>query len=228
MLARNLAAIRYRNYHVFVGVYPNDRPTVRAVSTKARRHRRVHMAVGPHDGPTSKGDCLNWTYRYMQEFEARHGMRFRVVMTHDAEDVVHPDSLRMINWFSRKHGMVQIPVLPLPTPAREWTHGLYCDEFAEYQTKDIPVRQRTVSEPGSRARRWSVWRSREEGLRSTRSASPRITKPGSRFTPWGTGRSSFPCSPQAQAHPRRTRNPAPPGNTFRDEPALPSGSGAAG
>jgi bacteriophage N4 adsorption protein B len=37
---------------------------------------------------------------------------------------------------------VQIPVLPLPTPAREWTHGLYCDEFAEYQTKDIPVRQR--------------------------------------------------------------------------------------
>ena len=24
---------------------------------------------------------------------------------------------------------------------REWTHGLYCDEFAEYQRKDIPVRQ---------------------------------------------------------------------------------------
>jgi adsorption protein B len=34
-----------------------------------------------------------------------------------------------------------VPVLPLPTPTFEWTHGLYCDEFAEYQTKDIPVRQ---------------------------------------------------------------------------------------
>src|SRR5215471_3108416 len=38
--------------------------------------------------------------------------------------------------------MVQIPVLPLPTPPGECTHGLYCDEFAEYQMKDIPVRQR--------------------------------------------------------------------------------------
>src|SRR6266498_1200313 len=37
--------------------------------------------------------------------------------------------------------MVQIPVLPLPTRWREITHGLYCDEFAEYQVKDIPVRQ---------------------------------------------------------------------------------------
>lgn len=37
--------------------------------------------------------------------------------------------------------MVQVPVLPLPTAASEWTHGLYCDEFAEYQHKDIPVRQ---------------------------------------------------------------------------------------
>jgi adsorption protein B len=37
--------------------------------------------------------------------------------------------------------MVQVPVLPLPTALGEWTHGLYCDEFAEYQHKDIPVRQ---------------------------------------------------------------------------------------
>ena len=141
MLERNLAAIRYCNYRIFVGVYPNDRATIRTVAAAARRNRRVHMAILPHDGPTSKGDCLNWIWRRMQEYEARHGMRFRVVMTHDAEDVIHPESLRVINWFSRRFAMVQIPVLPLATPARECTHGLYCDEFAEYQTKDIPVRQ---------------------------------------------------------------------------------------
>jgi len=141
MLERNLAAIQYRNYHIFVGVYPNDRATVRQVSAVARRHRQVHVAMLPHDGPTSKGDCLNWTWRRMREYEVRYDMRFRVIMTHDAEDVIHPESLRMINWFSRRYAMVQIPVLPLPTPPREWTHGLYCDEFAEYQTKDIPVRQ---------------------------------------------------------------------------------------
>src|SRR5207302_7072547 len=83
MLARNLANIRYRNYHFFVGVYPNDTLTRRAVAAESRRHRRVHMAVCAHDGPTSKGDCLNWAYRRMREYEAHHGMRFRVVMMHD-------------------------------------------------------------------------------------------------------------------------------------------------
>ena len=142
MLEHNLAEIRYSNYDIFVGVYPNDLPTVRAVTEQARRHRRVHVARCPHNGPTSKGDCLNWIYRRMKDFEAEHRVHFDLVVTHDAEDWVHGDSLRLINWFSRSYQMVQIPVLPLPTHPAEVTHGLYCDEFAEYQCKDIPVRQR--------------------------------------------------------------------------------------
>jgi adsorption protein B len=77
----------------------------------------------------------------MSRYEALHGVRFEVIMTHDAEDLADPESLRLVNWFSRHYAMVQIPVLPLPTGLREMTHGLYCDEFAEFQTKDIPVRQ---------------------------------------------------------------------------------------
>jgi adsorption protein B len=141
MLEHNLAEIGYSNYDVFVGVYPNDPSTVRAVSEQSRRHPRVHVATCPHNGPTSKGDCMNWIYRRMQEFEAQQGVRFEIVVTHDAEDMVHARSLRLINWFSRGYEMVQIPVLPLPTGLRDLTHGLYCDEFAEYQHKDIPVRQ---------------------------------------------------------------------------------------
>jgi bacteriophage N4 adsorption protein B len=141
MLERNLAAIRYSNYDVFVGVYPNDHATVRAVAQEARRHPRVHLCPCPHDGPTSKGDCLNWIYDGMREYERAHGVRFKIVMTHDAEDIVHADSLRLINWFGRDYAMVQVPVLPLRTGLAEFTHGLYCDEFAEYQTKDIHVRQ---------------------------------------------------------------------------------------
>ena len=141
MLEHNLKAIKYRNYHFFVGVYPNDAPTIRAVTQQARRHPRIHVATCPHDGPTSKGDCLNWIYQRMKDHEARHNMRFRIVMMHDAEDLIHPDSLRLVNWFSRRYAMVQVPVLPLATGVGEFTHGLYCDEFAEYQQKDIPVRQ---------------------------------------------------------------------------------------
>ena len=142
MLDHNLSSIRYRNYEVFVGVYPNDGDTAREVFDAAQRHRRVHVVICPHAGPTSKADCLNWVYRRMTEYEADRGARFDLVTVHDAEDVVHPDSLRLIDWFAQDYAMVQMPVLPLPTPMREGTHGLYCDEFAEYQLKDIPVRVR--------------------------------------------------------------------------------------
>ncbi len=141
MLDHNLSAIRYQNYDVFVGAYPNDEPTVRAVTAAADAHARIHVVVGPHNGPTSKGDCLNWVYRGMENYEARHGVRFEVIITHDAEDLIHPESLRLINWYSPAYDMVQVPVLPLPLGIGGFTHGLYCDEFAEYQSKDIPVRK---------------------------------------------------------------------------------------
>jgi bacteriophage N4 adsorption protein B len=142
MLEHNLSVIRYDNYDVFVGVYPNDGMTERAVADASFRNPRVHLAVCPHDGPTSKGDCLNSIYRRMQAYEVRARVRYEIVVTHDAEDLIDPEALRLINWFARDHEMVQVPVLALPTPPAEWTHGIYCDEFAEYQTKDIPVRQR--------------------------------------------------------------------------------------
>ena len=141
MLERTVSTLNYAAYDIFVGVYPNDELTLRAVTEAARQHPRIQVAMLPHPGPTSKGDCLNWVFRRMQEYEAASGARYEIVVTHDAEDVVHPESLRLISWFAADYAMVQIPVLALPTPGREITHGIYCDEFAEYQLKDIPVRQ---------------------------------------------------------------------------------------
>jgi adsorption protein B len=142
MLDRNLAEIRYRNFDIFVGVYPNDEATSRAVAEAERVHGRVHLAEVPHDGPTSKADCLNAIWRSMRSYEEVQGVRFETIVIHDAEDLVHAESLRLINWYMRDYQMVQVPVLALPTGCEEFTHGLYCDEFAEYQSKDIPVRQR--------------------------------------------------------------------------------------
>ena len=73
--------------------------------------------------------------------EAERGLRFEIIVTHDAEDVIHADALHWINWYAHEYAMVQVPVLPLPTPVRHWTHGVYCDEFAEYQARDMPARQ---------------------------------------------------------------------------------------
>jgi adsorption protein B len=140
MLEHNVAAIRYRRCDIFVGVYPNDPRTQTAVRAAAARFPAVHTALCPHDGPTSKADCLNWIYQRMLLYEGERGVRFDLILTHDAEDILHPEELRWHNWFARDYGMVQTPVLAMPTPVRQWTHGIYCDDFAEFHTKDLAVR----------------------------------------------------------------------------------------
>ena len=56
MVEHNVAAIHYDNYHFFIGGYPNDEPTLEAVRELETRFPHVHLAVCPHDGPTSKAD----------------------------------------------------------------------------------------------------------------------------------------------------------------------------
>lgn len=141
MIRHNLAAIRYRNFDVFVGVYPNDQATLAVIHQLARVFRNVHVAECPHPGPTSKADCLNWIYQRMLLDEEQNQVHFDTVVLHDAEDLIHPDALEVINRERFRYAMVQVPVLPLTTPILEVTHGVYCDEFAEYQTVDMPARQ---------------------------------------------------------------------------------------
>lgn len=141
MLEHNASSVRYSNYHFFVGAYPNDSATVGVVREIEQRLPNVHLAITPHDGPSSKADCLNWIYRRVLEYEAATGMNFEIVVTHDSEDIIHPEALRWINYLSRSYDMVQIPVIPLPTPVWRWTHGIYCDEFTECHTRDMRARQ---------------------------------------------------------------------------------------
>jgi adsorption protein B len=73
--------------------------------------------------------------------EEKTGVRFDMILTHDAEDLMDPDGLRWINYYAQWYDMVQIPVLALPTRLGEVAHGIYCDEFAEFQFKDIMARE---------------------------------------------------------------------------------------
>ena len=141
MVEHNVSAINYDNYHFFIGAYPNDDPTLDAVRELEQRFPHVHLAVCPHDGPTSKADCLNWVYQRMLLFEEHHDTQFEIVVTHDAEDLIHPEAMAQINKYADRYEMVQIPVLPLPTPFPSLVHSIYCDEFSEWQLKDMPARQ---------------------------------------------------------------------------------------
>jgi bacteriophage N4 adsorption protein B len=52
-----------------------------------------------------------------------------------------PDAPLWINYYAQWNDMVQNPELALPTALGELSHGVYCDEFAEFQFKDMPGRQ---------------------------------------------------------------------------------------
>lgn len=140
MIEHNVASIRYPDYHIFAGAYPNDAATQAAVSGVCKRFANVHLVLCPHDGPTSKADCLNWIYQHLCLYEEQNHERFDVLVTHDAEDLIHPEELRWINYYSTRYDFIQTPVLALATPLRALTHGIYCDEFAEYHTRDMPMR----------------------------------------------------------------------------------------
>lgn len=139
MLEHAVGSIRYPEYHIFAGAYRNDRRTQDAIHQVTARFPNVHLALVPHDGPTSKADCLNWIYQHVKRQERRLE-RFDLIVTHDAEDVIHPDELRWINLYAARYDFIQTPVLALKTPLVALTHGIYCDEFAEYHTRDMVVR----------------------------------------------------------------------------------------
>jgi adsorption protein B len=143
MLDHNLAALDYdpENYDIFCGTYPNDHETQDKVDAVTRRARNVHKVVVPHDGPTSKADCLNWVYQGIVLEEERRGRRFEILLMHDAEDIIHPASLRLYSLLIPEHEFVQTPVFSLPLQPSKLVAATYIDEFAEHHLKDMLVRQ---------------------------------------------------------------------------------------
>jgi len=141
MLTRACESIDYSRYDIFVGVYPNDPRTLEKARRAAGRCARIQVVIGGHAGPSTKAQNLNEIFEGMLRHENITGVRYEVVVLHDAEDVIHPQSLRAFNVFIPRYDMVQLPVFPLPTPHRTVVHWIYADEFAENHTKDLPVRQ---------------------------------------------------------------------------------------
>ncbi|HWT12530.1 MAG TPA: glycosyl transferase family protein [Allosphingosinicella sp.] len=139
MLRHALAAFGEASYFIYVGCYPNDPATVAAV--RAVADPRIRLVVGSAFGPTSKADCLNRLWDRMRADEAAEMRRFKAVVLHDAEDVVHSAELRIFDALVERFDLVQLPVLPLIDPGSRWIGGHYADEFAEAHGKELVVRE---------------------------------------------------------------------------------------
>lgn len=141
MLRHNCYSIDYKNYYIFVGVYPNDPATVAEVEEVASQVKQVRCVVGKTPGPTNKAANLNGIYLYLKEMEKTLGRPFDIFVFHDSEDVIHPMSFKLYNYLCPNKEMIQIPVFPLRVKLSCSTHWLYVDEFSENHTKDIIVRE---------------------------------------------------------------------------------------
>lgn len=129
------------HYRIYVGCYPNDLQSAKAVMDAARSNDRIRLVLVGHDGPTTKADCLNRLWHALLADEIASGFKAKAIILHDAEDAVHADELHVFNCLVSKGGAVQLPVIPVRTQYSRWISGHYCDEFAEAHGKNLVVRE---------------------------------------------------------------------------------------
>ncbi|MEP6785361.1 MAG: glycosyl transferase family protein [Sphingomonadales bacterium] len=139
MLRHAVASLGVGNWRIYVGAYPNDPDTIAAVSRVESLH--VRLVVGDVPGPTTKADCLNTLWKKLEKDEHTEQRRFKAIVLHDAEDVVHPFEVRLFDRMIEHFDLVQLPVLPLIDRHSRWIGGHYNDEFAEHHSKTIVVRE---------------------------------------------------------------------------------------
>ena len=125
---------------LYIGCYRNDPDTISAAMDASQGDPRVRLVIHDREGPTTKADCLNRLYGALNEDELRSGLRARSVVLHDAEDMVHPAALVVLDAALDGAGFVQLPVRPEPDSGSRWVSGHYADEFAEAHAKAMVVR----------------------------------------------------------------------------------------
>lgn len=89
---------------------------------------------------------MNSIVQGMVNYETEFNVKFDIVVMQDAEDVIHPLSLKLYNHLVPPVDMLQLPVFPFeppPTLKGFFTHltmGTYADEFAENHLRVMVVR----------------------------------------------------------------------------------------
>jgi len=110
---------------LYIGIYRNDPETLAAAISAAAGDVRLRLVIHDRDGPSTKADCLNRLYEAMRDDERRSAMRFSAVLFHDAEDMVDPAGLGLLDWaIGEGADFAQLPVEPLPQASRDWLGSL--------------------------------------------------------------------------------------------------------
>jgi bacteriophage N4 adsorption protein B len=130
---------------VYLGCYRNDPETIAVAAKAAGGDPRFRLVIHDCAGPTTKADCLNRLYAALCDDERRSGQRFAMVVFHDAEDMVDPAALGLLDEvIAQGADFVQLPVEAVVQTYRSWFNNQlgshYCEEFAEAHGKSLVVR----------------------------------------------------------------------------------------
>ncbi|MEM7666004.1 MAG: glycosyl transferase family protein [Pseudomonadota bacterium] len=140
-IAHALGAWPQQELRLYVGCYRNDPATIAAAARAANGDPRLRIVIHNCEGPSTKADCLNRLYEAMRDDERRMGRLFAGVMFQDAEDMVDPGALGLLDAaIADGADFAQLPVEPLPQKHSRWIGSHYCEEFAEAHGKAMVVR----------------------------------------------------------------------------------------
>lgn len=139
-VAHALRAWPQPDLRLYVGCYGNDGATRAAAIQGGAGDPRLRLVVHDIAGPTCKADCLNRLFAALKQDEARDGAPVRMVLLHDAEDMVDPAALPLLDDALAGADFIQLPVLALPHRASPLVSAHYSDEFAESHSRAMVVR----------------------------------------------------------------------------------------
>ncbi|WP_234035598.1 glycosyl transferase family protein [Erythrobacter insulae] len=130
-----------KGLRLYIGCYRNDPASITAAMAAAGGDARLRIVIHDCAGPSTKADCLNRLYEAMCDDERRSGERFTMTVFHDAEDLVDPAGLALLDRaVCAGADFAQLPVEPLPQARSRWLGSHYCEEFAEAHGKAMVVR----------------------------------------------------------------------------------------
>jgi bacteriophage N4 adsorption protein B len=140
MIDYALGAWDHDELRLYVGCYRGDTATLSEAMRGGAGDPRLRIVVHDAAGPTCKADCLNRLYQALQDDELREGAPARMVVLHDAEDMIDPAALSLLDAAIERWDFVQLPVLALPHPGSPLVSGHYTDEFCEAHGRSMVVR----------------------------------------------------------------------------------------
>ena len=140
-IAHLLGAWPQDELRLYVGIYRNDPKTLEAAMGAANGDPRLRLVIHDCHGPSTKADCLNRLFDAMRDDERRYGKPYAMTVFHDAEDLVDPAALGLLDAaICDGADFAQLPVEPLAQGGRNWLGSHYCEEFAEAHGKAMVVR----------------------------------------------------------------------------------------